>query len=144
VAPFREAKVPLFTFALGNDCDPRLLKAISRRSRSSGEATSYEAKGNREILQQLQEVGWELRQTWRIPVPEKDFTRGEKQEKFSAPEVGPWHDLGVLLWRKMDSGAGKEPRARAPLADDVDGPRVKAARVKGSSRSKAAPTGTIP
>jgi hypothetical protein len=132
VKPFREAKAPIFTFALGPECDVPLLEAVARLSRPADAhpvvrgdyRTLKEEKrpDSVQLLKQLQEVGWQLRQSWQLPV---QLEKGN--EEFETPEIGPWHDMGVLLYCRP----AEEYRAEAPPDKDVRGPLARGEEVEG-------------
>ncbi len=117
---FREKGVPVFTFALGDDCDHELLDAMSNNS-GVRLAAAYRPKNNVELFDNLQQVFWELREYWHKSVDSK--TDGG-HEVISAPKIAPWKDMGVLLYRQVkvkDGTANRAPTApednRYPLID---------------------------
>ncbi len=121
VKQFRARGAPVFTFALGDDCDRPLLRALAQQSSTAGPqgraAASYELQNNVQLLGTLQHILWELREYWMRPLePDR---RDQRQELFSTPRVQIWHDLGVLLYRQAADG-----RARAPLDADMRPPRL--------------------
>ncbi len=121
-AAFRKARVPIFTFALGETCDVELLQSIALRSGQSddqsGPAASYNPKTNVALLADLQQLQWELREYWKRPLgPER---RNADLEIFATPDVQIWRDLGLLLYRKP----AREARALAPLPQHMQTPRV--------------------
>ena len=118
--PMREKQVRAFTFALGNECDEVLLRAITDGTNGPDEKAAsqrigayYNPTDNVELLKRLQQVCWELRQYWVLP-PKWEGLAGE--DRFVLPEPAPWRDLGVMLSRKP---AQKGGQANAPRTEDA-------------------------
>jgi hypothetical protein len=102
VKEFREARVPIFCFALGAKCDERLLRTVSRQSQIGSKddkkvgraAGFYHSQTSRQLFEDLQKVAWELREYWRLSLV------GEpqgNQDEFRTPSLGSWHEAGILL-----------------------------------------------
>jgi hypothetical protein len=126
VKDYRERQVPVFTFGLGSECHLPFLQAISDNSHpaspDSRSAASYNPQTSSELLEVLQQVRWELRQHWVVPV--LPVRHRPEQEVFRTSEVGIWQDLGVLLYRNRLRGGQAEGQAWAPLRKDVAVPRL--------------------
>jgi hypothetical protein len=121
---FREGKVPVFTFALGTTCDLELLQSISLSSgpvgQHAGQAASYNPRTNLALLEDLQQLQWELREYWKRPLgPER---RDATQEIFATPDVQIWRDLGLLLYRLPSGVPARAARALAPLPQHMKTP----------------------
>ena len=114
--------VPIFTFALGEFCDEPLFGTISRRSnadRPDGRVAGYyNPAKNTDLLAALQKVAWGLRGYAQLSVP---VSHTGDTEVLATPPLGPWPDVGLLVYRRLKSKDGKE-RALAPLPGDVETP----------------------
>jgi hypothetical protein len=126
VKDYRERQVPVFTFALGSECHLPFLQAISDNSHppslEARSSASYNPQNSSELLEVLQQVRWELRQYWVVPVA--PARHRPEQEIFRTSEAGIWQDLGVLLFRNRLRGGQPEGKALAPLSKDVAVPRL--------------------
>jgi hypothetical protein len=121
VREFREKKVPIFTFGLGDDCFMPFLRRISEKSNPARvriPGASHHAVNNVVMFEQIRQVAWELRQNWLTPPPRAGT------DSFATPRVGIWHDLSLLLFLES-----QDPRAKR-LAVAPAGVEVTAIRGK--------------
>jgi hypothetical protein len=128
VREFRDKRVPIFTFGLGDDCFMPFLRRISEKSNPPGvriPGASHHAVNNLVMFEQIRQVAWELRQNWLTPPPRVGT------ESFDTPRVGIWHDLSLLLFLES-----LNPRAKR-LALAPDGVDVKAVKGKVENPSLA-------
>ena len=114
LATLRKANVNVFTFGLGPDVEKTMLERIVSGARpTSGvkdfRGATFFAKDNLKLFEQLQHVGWELRERWKVTgVP----SRTSKTEAgFNTPSLDVCQSLGALTYSKLPNQA----QAQAPL-----------------------------
>ncbi len=121
VKPFQERQIPVFTFGIGKDCSEEFLEAISAGSTapdSRFQATArYSAgnlTGNLAMFEQVKNLCWNLQQYWR-PIGDS--------APFQTPAIGPWDEMGVLLYtaKKSSSGMAEAPAPGSVKVEVIDG-----------------------
>ncbi len=116
----KSKRVRAFTFGLGDDCDKKLLQAITDGTNRQAEktasqriASSYHANTSIELLEQMKLVCWGLREYW---VLERKPEQQAGRDVFVLPAPAPWRDHGVMLHRKP---ARNDVLLSAPRGADV-------------------------
>ncbi len=112
--PFEEVGANVFTFGLGKEIDKSMLERIVTAARpAAGGAKNFRgaaffSRDNLTLFEQLQSVGWELRERWKV---QSEFKRRNEMEVgFSTPALEVCQDLGAFLYTKAGQ-QGKQARA---------------------------------
>jgi hypothetical protein len=101
----KESPLPLFCFTFGPYIDSTLMgslvKSVSPRGRQAG--AYYHCKTNRELLDRLQEVGWETREMWTL---KRESESDKILTEFELPFSPIWSEAAALAYATRNNRAG--------------------------------------